>query len=107
MGVADLRAILPGASALIKALCDELDLAGVIDGAVRWDPAQCKLSPGTRIVALVVNTLVHRRPLYRVEEFYAGQDVALLFGPGVRADDFTYDPCQAASVFAAYGPGEG
>lgn len=91
MAVEDLRAILPGASALIKALCDELDMAGVIDGAVRWDPAQCKLSPGTRIVALVVNALVHRRPLYRVEAFYAGKDVALLFGPGVGPDDFNDD----------------
>jgi len=87
----DLRAIIPGASALIKALCDELEMAQVIDAAVRWDPRQCKLSPGTRIVALVVNALVHREPLYHVEAFYAGQDVALLFGPGVQAGDFNDD----------------
>ena len=97
----DLRAIIPGASALIKALCDELQMAQVIDAAVRCDPQQCKLSPGTHIVALVVNALVHREPLYQVEAFYTGQDVALLFGPGVQAGDLTYDPCQAAVVFEA------
>ena len=85
------QTIVAGASALIKRLCDELGLAEILDAAVRWDPKQCKLSPGTRIVALVVNALVHRRPLYHVAKFYAKQDVALLFGPEVRAEDFTDD----------------
>lgn len=91
MAIQDLRAIMPGASALIKAVCDELGVASLIDERVRWDEQPCKLSPGTRIVAMIVNALVHRTPLYQVEEFYAGQDVALLFGPGVSAQDFNDD----------------
>lgn len=91
MAIQDLRAIMPGASPLVKAACGELGVASLIDERVRWDEQQCKLSPGTRIVAMIVNALVHRTPLYQVEEFYAGQDVALLFGPGVSAQDFNDD----------------
>lgn len=55
---------MPGASALIKAMCDELGVAPLIDERVRWDQ-QCKLLPGTRIVPMIVSVLVHPRLPYR------------------------------------------
>lgn len=87
----NLRTIVAGASSLVKRVSAELGIAEMIDARVEWDPKQCKLSPGTRIEALVVNTLVHRKPLYKVEGFYAEQDVELLFGAGVTASDFNDD----------------
>jgi hypothetical protein len=58
---------------------------------VRWDPKQCRLSPGTLIQALVINVLTAKQPLYRIEEFYKNQDTELLFGPGVTADALNDD----------------
>jgi len=37
---------------------------------VTWVPKLCRLSPGTLLEALVINILVARKPLYRLEEFY-------------------------------------
>ena len=51
-------------------------MAEIVDAAARWEPKQCKLLPGKRIVAPVVNALMHRKPLYQVANFYEKQDVA-------------------------------
>jgi hypothetical protein len=44
-----------GAGPLLRALCEELGLRDPIDQVVSWDPQRCKLSPGERIQALVLN----------------------------------------------------
>jgi len=69
----------PGAANLMAHLCKELDIARFINHMVTWDDRQWKVSPGTLITALVINILVHRRPLYRVERFYEAMDMPLLF----------------------------
>ena len=56
-----------------------------------WDDKQCKLSPGLRVEAVIINTLMNRRPLYRLEEFFSDMDVSKMFGPGVKADDINDD----------------
>ena len=58
-----------GPAAFIAALYDELGIGRTIDEMVSWDQRQCRLSPGTRIKALVINIFGRRRPLYRVDEF--------------------------------------
>jgi hypothetical protein len=60
-----------GAAPLVAAFCREIKLRDTIDEMVTWDPKQCRLSPGTLLEALVINILVARKPLYRVEEFYS------------------------------------
>lgn len=40
-----------------------------ITEVVRWAPSRCRLFPGQRIEALVLNILAGRFPLYRVAEF--------------------------------------
>src|SRR5665648_1103736 len=77
-----------GATGLILALCNEIKLVEHINHAVTWDPTQWKVSPGEHILALVINTLCGRVPLYRVHEFYEEQDVEGLFGVGRKAEDF-------------------
>src|SRR5665648_66143 len=79
-----------GATGLILSLCNEIKLVEYINHAVTWDPKQWKVSPGQHILALVINTLCGRVPLYRVEKFYEDQDVEGLFGVGRTAKDFNH-----------------
>ncbi len=58
---------------------------------VTWDPKQCRLSPGTLLEALVINVLVARKPLYRVEEFYSEMNLNVSFGEKITADAFNDD----------------
>jgi hypothetical protein len=69
---------------LIAALCDEVGLVDIVNSVVRWGERQWKLSPGVLCKALVVNVLAGRKPLYKVEEFYAEQDVEKVSGKGLR-----------------------
>jgi len=77
-----------GATGLILSLCNEIKLVEHINHAVTWDPTQWNVSPGEHILALVINTLCGRVPLYRVEKFYEEQDVEGLFGVGRKAAYF-------------------
>ncbi|WP_338828130.1 IS1634 family transposase [Neomoorella thermoacetica] len=74
-------------------LCDVLKIAEIIDAVVEWDPAQCHLSPGNRVKALIINLLVDREALYHVERFYENQDLEVLFGAEqqVRPEDLNDD----------------
>lgn len=83
----DLDARVVGPAPLVAAMCEAIGLVEAIDHLVEWDPAQCRLSPGTRIKALVVNILTGRRPLYRVGEAFDDGDVELVLGRGVTIPD--------------------
>ena len=52
-----MRVYQAGPAALVARLCDALKIPDIIDSVVEWDPAQCRLSPGTRIKALLINEL--------------------------------------------------
>jgi transposase len=58
---------------------------------VTWDPKQCRLSPGTLLEAFVINILVARKPLYRVEKFYSEMNLNVIFGEEITADAFNDD----------------
>lgn len=57
-----------------------LGIPETADNLVKWDPKQRKHSPGTRVLALIVNILMGRIALHRFEEFYENLDVPVLFG---------------------------
>lgn len=76
---------------LIRAMCEEIGLREIVDRNVDWDRERCKLSPGERVTALVVNMLTSQRPLYRVEESFEISDCALLFGEGSEPSDLNDD----------------
>src|SRR5690606_19932027 len=59
------------------------DLASIVNAMVRWDPQQCRVSPGTLAVAMILNVLVDRKPLYQVDSFYKDRDLDLLFAEPV------------------------
>ncbi len=61
--------------------------------------------PGERILALVLNLLTDRQPLYQVGDAFQLTDVPLLLGPGVAAEDLTDDVLsRALDKLAAAGP---
>jgi transposase len=77
-----------GSSSVVGAMCDAIKLVETIDSCVSWDERQCKLSPGTKIKAMIINILSGRSPLYTVHKYYEKMDVASLFGQDVNSSDF-------------------
>ncbi len=80
-----------GPAPVISNLCRQLKIRTTINRIVPWDPKQCQLDPGLLAVALIINLLCRRNPLYLVEEFYQEHDVELLFGPEIKAEYFNDD----------------
>ncbi|WP_088049437.1 IS1634 family transposase [Virgibacillus dakarensis] len=74
-----------GPSQLISAICDEIGFEDLLNEQIEWDESRCKLSPGARLKALVINILSDREPLYHVEQYFEEQDVEMLFGSDVEA----------------------
>jgi transposase len=65
---------------ILKAYADQLGLVSLINHYV---PTEMGVDAGTVVLALVLDTLSGRSPLYRLEEFFAQQDTALLLGKTV------------------------
>jgi len=80
-----------GPGPIISNICRQLGVRETINDVVPWDEKQCLLDPGTHVTALIINILCRRDPLYRVKDFYVDQDVELLFGPGVKPNNFNDD----------------
>ena len=73
---------------IVKAYADKMGFVEVINQVV---PTEMAIDPGTIVLGMILDTLSGRSPLYRLEEFFAHQDTALLLGkaiaPGVFEDD--------------------
>src|SRR5215831_3544367 len=65
---------------ILKAYADQLGLVSLINYYV---PTEMEVDAGTVVLALVLDTLSGRSPLYRLEEFFAQQDSELLLGKAV------------------------
>jgi transposase len=65
---------------ILKAYADQLGLVNLINHYV---PTEMEVDAGTVVLALVLDTLSGRSPLYRLEEFFAQHDTALLLGKAV------------------------
>jgi transposase len=73
---------------IIKAYADQLGLVGLINHYV---PTEMEVDAGTVVLGLVLDTLSGRSPLYRLEEFFAHQDTALLLGKALPPHAFNDD----------------
>jgi transposase len=73
---------------IVKAYADQLGLVSSINHFV---PTEMQVDAGTIVLGLVLDTLSGRSPLYRLEEFFAHQDTALLLGKALPADAFNDD----------------
>ena len=80
-----------GPGPVISAMCRSIGLTGTINRMVDWDERQCKMSPGFRVEAVIINLLMGRRPLYRLDAFFEYMDVSKLFGPMISPEDITDD----------------
>ena len=87
----DLLPLHVGASGFVAQVCRQLNIRSMVNNLVTWDEAQCKRSPGTLTVALIINMLVNRRPLYRVWEAYQHLDLPVLFDEPVALEDLNDD----------------
>ena len=91
-----------GAAPLVAALCRELGIPQLIDQEATWDKDRSILSPGERIMALIINLLCEeRRPLYKVHDAFEKLDTELLFGEGIRSDHLN-DDCLGRGLDAFY-----
>lgn len=70
---------------LAASYCKRLGLSQIVDSAV---PSQMDISPGTVVLAMVLDTLSGRSPLYHVKHFLAGTDAELLLGEDLPAEKF-------------------
>ena len=73
----------PQAVPLVLKLCRIAGVAGAVNRMAHWNESNSKISPGLVIESLVTCVMCNRKPLWRVQEFWAGQDLALMF-PGVE-----------------------
>ena len=68
------------------AYCRSLGLSALVNGMVQ---SRMKTSPGAIVTAMVLDTLTGRNPLYRLEEFMAGEDIELLIGQQLTPHAFS------------------
>jgi transposase len=73
---------------IVKAYADKIGLVELVNQLVSTEMA---VDPGTVVLAMVLDTLSGRSPLYRLEDFFAQQDTALLLGKAVPAEAFNDD----------------
>ena len=66
---------------IIKAYADKIQLVEIINQLI---PSEKIVDHGTMILAMVIDTLTGRKPLYRLEEFYSKQDTELLLGKKIH-----------------------
>ena len=74
---------------IVKAYADKLGFVEVINQVV---PTEMAIAPGTIVLGMILDTLSGRSPLYRLEEFFAHQDTALLLGKAIAPGAFDDDP---------------
>ena len=70
---------------IVKEYARQIGLVETIDQMV---DTQMELSPGMAVLAMVLDTLSGRTPLYRLTEFFEEKDTELLLGAPIEADRF-------------------
>lgn len=73
---------------IVRAYADKMGLVEVVNQLV---PTEMEVDPGTVVLGLVLDTLSGRSPLYRLEEFFAHQDMKLLLGRALPPQVFNDD----------------
>lgn len=70
---------------IVKDFAKKINLVETIDTMV---DSQMDLSPGITVLAMVLDTLSGRTPLYRLEEFFQEKDTELILGHDVKPELF-------------------
>ena len=75
----------------IRLLAERVQWEAVVDALLPWDPVRTQTPPSRLLLALVMNVVTHRTPLYHVERWAATLPLDLLWTPGVQAATFNDD----------------
>jgi hypothetical protein len=62
------------------------DKIGVVEVINQWVSTEMAIDPGTMVLGMLLDTWSGRRPLYRLEEFFAQPDTARLVGKAVAPE---------------------
>jgi transposase len=73
---------------IIKAYADRIDLVNTINRLV---PTRMDIDPGTLVLAMVLDAVSGRHPLYRIDSFYRNKDIPLLLGRSIGIEKLTDD----------------
>jgi transposase len=73
---------------IVRAYAERLGLRALIN---RLCPTEREFEPGLMVMAMIVDTLSGRSPLYHLESFFEGQDTEVLLGERVEASVFNDD----------------
>jgi transposase len=71
---------------IVKHFAKKINLVDTLDTMVS---SQMDLSPGIAVLAMVLDTLSGRTPLYRLEEFFFEKDIELLIGSDIEPSRFS------------------
>ena len=82
-----MKILAPGPLPIIRAICVESGVIDVLDEELSWDEDRSHLSPGLRLMALIMNCLTEGQPMYRLPEFFCDTDTENLFGEEIAPDD--------------------
>jgi len=70
---------------IVKDFAKKIQLVETLDAMV---DSQMEISPGITVLAMVLDTLSGRTPLYRLEEFFQEKDTELILGHDVKPELF-------------------
>ena len=74
-----IKLCLDGALPLLKGIYEKVGLSDLIDEKLGNQDGRI-VSTGKAIMAIVMNTIIQRRPLYKLERFYEKTNTEKLFG---------------------------
>lgn len=74
-----------GVGVVVREFVQRMQFVETLNEMLPWDAKQCAVSPGQRILALVMAFIEDRKALYQMPEVYRDRDVELLLGTGVQA----------------------
>ncbi len=75
-----------GIGVVVREFLGRMQFVETLNELLPWDEKQCAVSPGQRLLALVMAFVEDRRALFRIPEVYARRDVELLLGEGVQPE---------------------
>ena len=78
---------------IVKAYSDKIGLVETINQLV---PSEMDVPPGQIVLAMILDTLTGRSPLYHLESFLQMQDIELLLGKAYSAKSFNDDNVERA-----------
>jgi transposase len=70
---------------IVKAYASKIGLVDTVDKMVN---SQMELNPGLAVLAMVLDTLSGRSPLYRLSEFFEEKDTEMLLGADIEPERF-------------------